>query len=65
MAPLGWVEMSGVWMGFLVEMEVRVPTLRGLQNCGVSVSYSGGVRMGDWLPHSLSLLEQEGGVGGK
>lgn len=52
-------------MGFLVEMEVRVPTLRGLQNCGVSVSYSGGVRMGDWLPHSLSLLEQEGGVGGK
>ena len=57
--------MSGVLIGFLVEMEERVATLRGLQNCGVRASYNGGVRVGDRLPHSLSLLEQEGGVGGR
>lgn len=63
-APFGCDEISGVLIGFLEETRMRAVPLRGFANCGVRVSYRGGVRGGDCPPHSLSLLEQEGGVGG-
>lgn len=63
-APLGWEEMRGVLIGCRDDTVILAVLFRGLQNCGVSVSYNGGVRVGEWLPHSLSLLEHDGGVGG-
>ena len=53
-------------IGVLVPV-VGLEDLRGVQNCGVKVSYKGGVLGGEQPLEllSLSLPEHEGGVGGK